>query len=133
MSAPAPKSEFTIDIDYTDADTGKKYEGSFTFKYSLSMADNAAIGRVRRQIMGGNPITSMQDENDYLLAQCQAEIPVRAIAPIPAFWAAKQGDDLPPDLVREIGTKMLSEVQKVREQRAAQAEQARSQMRKAQS
>jgi len=133
MSAPAPKSEFTIDIDYTDADTGKRYEGSFTFKYSLSMADSATIGRIRRQIMGGVAATSLHDDNDYLLAQCQAEIPVRAITPIPAFWAAKQGDDLPPDLVREIGTKMLSEVQKVREQRAAQAEQARGQMRKAQS
>ena len=132
MSAP-PKSEFTIDIDYTDADTGKKYEGSFTFKYSLSMADTAAIGRIRRNIMGGVAATSLQDDNDYLLAHCQAEIGVRAVAPIPAFWTAKQGDDLPADLVREIGTKMTAEVQKVREQRATQAEQARAQMRKAQS
>ena len=89
MSAPAPKSEFTIDIDYTDADTGKRYEGSFTFKYSLSMADTATIGRIRRQIMGGVAATSLHDDNDYLLAQCQAEIGVRALEEMRQAWLTR--------------------------------------------
>lgn len=134
MSAiQAPKSEFEVPVEYVDLDTGKKYDGTFTFKVGLSMADQQAIGRMRRQILGPNNIASLADEANMLDAQFQAEIQVRAIEPIPAFWSAKQGNDLPPELVRQIGEKMATEIQRIREQRAQQAEQARGQMRKAQS
>lgn len=124
--------EVTVEIDYTDplAEPAKRYEASWSFKLSLSIAEQQQVGRLRRQILGVVQASTMADDVDLTFAQYQAEIQVRATNP-PSWWTAKRGDDLPPELIRLIGERMTEEVQKVREQRLAAAEEARKGLRSA--
>lgn len=126
-------SEIEVQIDHTDPETGRRFDGTFSFKRSLSMADQQQVGRIRRQIMGGGSVTNVADETDLMYAQFQAEIQVRAIEPVPAFWAAKQGSDLPPELIKLIGDRLGEKLEQERAKRASAAKDAQGRMRQAQS
>lgn len=124
--------DVSVEIEYTDPMTepSKRYEASWSFKLSLSIAEQQAVGRLRRQVLGVIQASTVADDIDLMMAQYQAEIQVRSVNP-PSWWIAKQGDDLPPELIRLIGEKMTEAIQKIRQQRLAAAEEARKTIRTA--
>ncbi len=84
--------EVDAPVDYKDAD-GKSYVGTFTLKTSLSVRDEAEIGRRRRAIMGPVVGGTVGDELDYYFANGQAELAVRPTS-APDWFKKAAGDDL---------------------------------------
>lgn len=109
--------EFTV--DHTD-DEGRKYEGTFSIKASLSVREEAEVGRRRRSILGPSQVENVADQQDFLYAQYQAELAVRAVTS-PSWWQKALGDDLAPSALAECGSQMTKALDKHRQERQSAA------------
>jgi len=120
----------TVSVSFKDIGLdGREFEGVFVFKVILSANEEDAIGRNRRSILGGHVTHDGDlDSSDRFSAQARAEISVRAVPEVPAFWA-NQGADLPREVIEHLYEDMSIEINKVFSTMAKKLEDARTLLR----
>jgi hypothetical protein len=128
------------DSNYSDAypldvnASGKRFEGKFRFKLELSVADRLRIGRLRRQYLGADNVTTGLDVDlyDLTLATALSEVLVRVKQDeeTPEWWAKRSAQgDLPEPVVLKLWEESRAIDQKIETRRKEAEDAARNKLR----
>lgn len=128
------------DSNYSDAFAldlavdGKRFEGKFRFKLSMSVNDRLRIGRLRRQYLGADSVTTGLDVDlyDLTLATALSEILVRVKQDeeTPEWWIKRSAQgDLPEPVVLRLWEESRAIDQRREDQKKADEKGARDRLR----